>query len=85
MLRLLHTLKVTSLGAHYDLLLSVARQRPDVASAYLASCPLSLDPKPGLRWMAGSSILGSLIQLSPDIDFLALAARWGPHLRMRHG
>ena len=74
-LRLLQALKPMSSGAHYDLLLSLAQQRPDLASAYLASCPLSLDPKPGLRWMAGSSLLGSLIRLSPDIDFLSLATR----------
>ena len=74
-MRLLQTLKVTSSGAHYDLLLSVARQRPDLASAYLLSCSLSLDPKPGLRWLAGSSLLGSLIQLSPGVSFEDFAAR----------
>ena len=75
MQRLLQALKVTSSGAHYDLLLSVARQRPDLASAYVASCQLSLEPKPGLKWLAGMSLLGSLIQVSPDIDFEALARR----------
>ena len=75
MLRLLQMLKVTSSGAHYDLLISVARQRPDLASAYLASCQLSLDPKHGLKWLAGSSVLGSLIQLSPEVHFESLARR----------
>ena len=74
-LRLLQTLKVASLGAHYDLLLSIARQRPDVASAYLVSCQLGMDPKPNLKWLASLSVLGSLIQLSPNVDFPAIARR----------
>ena len=75
MLRLLHSLKPTSLGAHYDVLLTFARHQPYLGSAYLASCQLSLDPKPGLRWLAGSSLLGTLIHLTPNVDFLALASR----------
>ena len=63
-LRLLQTLKVASLGAHYDLLLSIARQRPNLASAYLVSCQLGMDPKPSLKWLASMSVLGSLMQLS---------------------
>ena len=77
MLRLLHSLKPTSVGAHYDLLLAAARHRPDLGSAYLASCQLSLDPKPGLRWLAGSSLLGTLICVTSGIDFLAFATRYG--------
>ena len=75
MLRLLQTLKLASSGAHYDLLLSIARQRPHLASAYLVSCQLGMDPKPSLKWLASMSVLGSLIQLSPVIDFPAIARR----------
>ena len=68
-LRLLQALKATSVPAHYDLLLSIARMRPDLASIYLASCQLSLDPQPGLKWLVGMSLLGSMIQLCPVPDF----------------
>ena len=74
-LRLLQTLKAASSGAHYDLLLSIAWQRPDLASAYLVSCQLGMDPKPSLKWLASMSVLGTLIQLSPDPDFPAIASR----------
>ena len=74
-LRLLQALKVTSVPAHYDLLLSIARVRPDLASIYLASCQLSLDPQPGLKWLAGMSLLGSMIQLCPVPEFEKIPQR----------
>ena len=74
-LRLLQTLKIASSGAHYDVLLSIARQWPDLASAFLVSCQLGMDPKPSLKWLASMSVLGSLIQLSPDVDLPVLARR----------
>ena len=75
MLRLLQGLKATSVPAHYDLLLSIARLRPDLNSIYLASCQLSPDPQPGLKWLAGMSLLGSMIQLCPVPDFGSISQR----------
>lgn len=60
--RIMQGLRVTAAKAHYDLLLAITSAQPTLAAAYLATASLSLEPRPSLKWWAGVSVVGSVIQ-----------------------
>lgn len=57
LLRLMNRLKVTEVDKHRDLLLATGRARPKFAAAYLASIPLSLEPRVSRVWWALTSLI----------------------------
>jgi nucleolar pre-ribosomal-associated protein 1 len=52
LLRLMLRLKVAEVDRHRDILLATARARPKLAISYLASFPLSLEPRVSPAWWA---------------------------------
>lgn len=78
--RFLQSLQVTAHKAHYDLLLAIAEQKPRLAAGYLSAgaTPFSLEPRPGLRWWAGMSLVGRLVKHASQLPlpFLQLAQRY---------
>lgn len=76
--RFLQGLKPTSSAAHYDLLLAVTAAQPALAAAYLGAAQLPLEPRPALRWWAGMSLIGRLVQQASALQppFLEQARRW---------
>ena len=65
--RFLQGLRVTTAKAHYDLLLTMTAAQPTLAAAYLVNNSLSLEPRPSLRWWAGVSLVGSVIQQASQV------------------
>ncbi|CAL8471989.1 g11531 [Coccomyxa elongata] len=70
-------LRVMATKAHYDLLLAITAAQPTLAATYLANASLSLEPRPSLKWWAGVSCLGNVIQRASQIPlpFLEQAQR----------
>lgn len=70
-------LRVTATKAHYDLLMSITAAQPTLAATYLANASLSLEPRPSLKWWAGVSCLGNIIQRASHmpLPFLEQAQR----------
>lgn len=79
-------LRVLTTKAHYDLLLAITAAQPTLAASYLANASLSLEPRPSLKWWAGVSCLGNVIQRASQIPlpFLEQAQRWGPFQPASH-
>ncbi|BDA47572.1 probable nucleolar pre-ribosomal-associated protein 1 at C-terminar half [Coccomyxa sp. Obi] len=72
-------LRVMATKAHYDLLLAITAAQPTLAATYLANAGLSLEPRPSLKWWAGVSCLGNIIERASQIPlpFLEQAQRGG--------
>ena len=70
-------LRVTATQAHYDLLLAITAAQPVLAATYLSNASLSLEPRPSLKWWAGVSCLGGIIQRASHLPlpFLEQAQR----------
>ncbi|CAM6096475.1 unnamed protein product [Calypogeia fissa] len=77
LLRLMLRLKVTEVDRHRDVLLATARARPQLAISYLASFPLSLEPRVSPAWFNAMSLVSQLIPLaSQPSSFSFLGAQF---------
>jgi hypothetical protein len=78
LLRLLQKLRVTETPAHQRLLLAATERSPSLAIAYLGACPLRLEPAQSMRWLAGTAVIGRVVEhaaAGPNL-FLDFALRW---------
>lgn len=62
LLRLMLRLKVTEVDRHREVLLATARTRPKLAILYLASFPLTLEPRVSPAWWALTSSTGHAVR-----------------------
>lgn len=69
-------LRVTASKAHYDLLLAITAAQPTLAAAYLSGASLNLEPRPSLKWWAGVSAIGKIIQHASQLPLPFQEAKW---------
>ena len=74
----MHKLRVTENDRHAELLLAICAVSPSMASAYLATCSLAMEPKAGSsRWLVAMTLMGQLVQSAAKVSspFVTLIGR----------
>ena len=79
-MRVMRRLRVSEAAAHGEMLVAAVTLRPQLAGAYLAALPFSLEPRASPRWFAAVTLVARLVRiaarapLQPPVAAAAAAA-----------